>query len=116
MSETVHYVGKLQIVEKLENETLEEICKRILNKHNYFDLKSYFDSWQEMLYDELYEKYVVVNDNVFEVLTKIDKGNEYDIFNIEVNNDKTYNYEVMYYNGGCGFNEAIEEAFNKLND
>jgi hypothetical protein len=31
MSETVHYKGKLEIVKKLDNETLENQCKRLFN-------------------------------------------------------------------------------------
>ena len=57
MSEMVRYTGKLRLKEKLSNETLEEQCKRILSEHNYFELQGYCDSWKEMLYDELYEKY-----------------------------------------------------------
>ena len=53
MSEMVHYTGKIAPVGKLPNETLEEQCKRILAKYNYLDLKSYCDSWREMLYEKI---------------------------------------------------------------
>lgn len=38
MSETVRYSGKLKLIPKLENESLEDQCKRILREHNYFEL------------------------------------------------------------------------------
>lgn len=115
MSETVHYTGKLQLVNKLPNETLEEQCKRILVEHNYRELDSYCDSWREMLYEELYERYVVVNNNnIYEIVEKNNKTDEYDIFNATQNLDGSIDYEVMYYNGGCSFNEAIEEALENM--
>ena len=96
MSETVHYKGKIQLVEKIKDETLEEQCKRILSEHGYQELDLYCDSWHEMLCEELYERYVIVNDSIYKVI------------------DKTINYHVMYYDGGCSFNEAIEEAIQNM--
>lgn len=113
MSEVVHYKGKIKLVEKLPNETLEEQCKRILAEYDYLELPSYFGSWEEMLNEELYNRYVVANENIYKVIEKLDKQYDYDIFNATNNKDGTYDYEVMYYNGGCGFSEAIENALNR---
>lgn len=46
MSETVHYKGKLTEVKRLDNETIEEQCKRLME---YKELPSYYDNYQEML-------------------------------------------------------------------
>lgn len=115
MSEVVHYTGKIKLVEKLQNESLEEQCKRILSQHNFYKKDSYCDSWETMLYEELYDKYVVVNDNLYEVVEKNDKEYDTDIFNIFENEDGSYNYEVMFYNAGCSFSEAIGIALNNIN-
>lgn len=114
MSEMVHYTGKLQLVHKLPNETLEEQCKRILAEHNYFKLNGYCDSWREMLYEELYERYVIACGGVYKVIEKNYKDMDDDIFNAHDNGDGTINYGVMYYNGDCGFNEAIEYALEDM--
>ena len=114
MSETVHYTGKIQLVHKLPNETLEEQCKRILEEHNYFELNSYCDSWIEMLCEELYERYVIAGGEVYKVVEKNYKDMDEDIFNAHENGDGTIDYEVMYYNGGCSFNEAIEYALEDM--
>ena len=37
-----------------------------------------------------------------------------DIQNAHDNGDGTIDYEVMYYNGGCSFNEAIEYALEDM--
>lgn len=114
MSEMVRYTGKLRLKEKLPNETLEEQCKRILGEHNYFELSVYCDSWEEMLYDELYERYAIYNNEVYEVIEKNYRDFYDSIFEAYKNDDGTINYQVVYYNGGCGFTEAIEEALKNI--
>ena len=37
-----------------------------------------------------------------------------DIFNAHDNNDGTIDYEVLYYNGGCSFDEAVEYAIDNM--
>ena len=114
MSEMVYYTGKIAPVDKLPNETLEEQCKRILAKYNYLDLKSYCDSWREMLCGELYERYVIAGGEVYKVVEKNHRCIYEYIFEAHGNGDLTINYEVMYYNGACVFNEAIEEALENM--
>lgn len=110
MSETVHYRGTLTEVEKLENEILEKQCMRLLNN---VELPSCYDSYQEMLEDEYYNHYVVHDDILYSINKKsIDL--DQDIFNSHKNEDGSINFEVRYYNGGCGFDEAIEEALNNM--
>lgn len=114
MSETVHYTGKLEAVDALPDESLEDQCKRILAEHNYYNLDSLYDSWEEMFCEELYERYVIANDNIYKVVEKNNKSDEYDIFSATQNLDGTIDYEVMYYNGGCSFNEAVERALENM--
>lgn len=114
MSEMVHYIGKLQLVEKYPNETLDELCKRVLSGYNYIKLNSCYDSWVEMLCDELYGRYVIADENVYKVIEKNYKDMNEDIFNAHDNKDGTIDYEVLYYNGGCSFDEAIEYAIDNM--
>lgn len=114
MSEMVHYTGKIAPVGKLSNETLEEQCKRILEEHKYLALSKYCDSWREMLCDKLYEKYVIAGGEVYKVIEKNHRDMDEDIFDAHDNGDGTIDYEVMYYNGGCSFNEAIGYALEDM--
>lgn len=116
MSETVHYTGKVKLVEKLNNETLEEQCERILREHNFTELEKYYDSWEEMFYEELYGKYVIhdEDESIYKIIEKNYEDTEYDIFNAHENKDGTISYEVMYYNGGCSLSEAIVEALDNM--
>lgn len=110
MSSTVHYKGILKKVERLEGESLEEQCKRLLENK---ELPSYFDSYQEYLTDLFYKSMVIHNDTIYKAeKEEIDPDN--DIFNATLKDNGEIEFEVRYYNGGCSFDEAIEEAFKNI--
>lgn len=119
MSETVHYKGRLKLIVKTSNvEFLEDICKKLYSQYKSNDL--YYDTWVEQLQDELYDTFVIIEDehdnvSIYEILSK-NHVDEYEMFNINKINDETYEYEIMYYNGCMGFSEAIEESFNRLGE
>ena len=87
MSETVHYKGKLRPTGK----TLAEFDP------NADDIGDYYGDAVE------------VDGLVYTVEKEYVAGDE-DIFRSSINDDGTINFEVKYYNGGCSFNEAVEEA------
>jgi hypothetical protein len=115
MSEMVHYKGTLTKVELLEYETLEEQCKRVYKKlTSNTELKKYYDTYEEMLLDEFYKEYILIDNELYTTNRK-DVGIDSSLFTSKINEDGTIDYEVLYYNGGCGFTEAIEEALkNKM--
>lgn len=113
MSEVVHYKGKLEYLNKLPNETLEEQCKRILENNGLNDVAFTYFNYSETLLDYFYNEYVIYNENVYKVISQ-----EYvysdDVFIVKNNGDTTYDYEVMYYNGYCGLSEALVYGFENL--
>ncbi len=112
MSETVHYKGKLKEVELLEGETFEMQCKRILGVESLGGYDSYSQRLSEAIHDDLYKKYLLVGKNkLYEVLELNEHDPDEDKFLI--NDDLSF--EVRYYNGGCSFNEAIDNAFENRN-
>lgn len=112
MSQTVHYKGILKRIERLNNEDLENCCKRLCNRE---DLPSYYDNYQEFLTNEYYRQYVIVDTEVYFV-EKIKDHEDGDIFELEQISEGKYSFELKYYNGGCSFDEALEEAFEKINE
>lgn len=110
MSQTVHYKGILKRIERLDNEDLESCCKRLCNRDC---LPSYYDNYQELLTDEYYNKYVILDHNVYSIEEMNDYEDE-DIFELDKISDDKYSFTLKYYNGGCSFDEAIEEAFEKM--
>ena len=120
MSEIVHYKGKLRLVTSTKNnDFFETICQGVLAQNGQKDRYSYYDSWSEQIQGELYNEYIVIekdnNYSLYEVLSR-KSIDEYEMFNIVQIADNEYEYEVMYYNGGMGLSEAIEESFKRLGE
>lgn len=108
MSETVHYRGKLTKIKSTD--PIELQCKKILNNQ---ELPPYFDTYQKLLLDEFYEEYVIFNNALYSV--EKEEIIPYDdiFFRSSPNIDGTINFEVRYYNGACGLDEAIEMALKE---
>lgn len=116
MSRTVRYEGKLDVILKNHNETQEQYYKRCIELLEGHEIRlknySWCDSYEELIYDNYYDKLIICNNTVYKVIECIELNPEFDIFKAKVNSEGTIDFEVMYYNGGCGFSEAIEEALN----
>lgn len=111
MSETVHYRGILRKLERLKGESLEEQCKRLMNNK---DLPSYYDTYQDYLAEDRYQDMTIQNGNVYRV--EKEEINPYeDIFTSDIQENGDIKFEVRYYNGGCGFDEAIMKAIELTN-
>ncbi|NRU52390.1 hypothetical protein [Clostridium beijerinckii] len=102
-------VQRIKLIEKLENETLEEQCKRMLGIKR---LDNYYDSYEEAIRDSD-ERYIIHKGNVYEVIEDRECCGD-DIFEAKENSDGTISYVLSYYNGGCGYTEAIGESLNRL--
>jgi hypothetical protein len=107
MSETVHYKGTLTKVD-LEGLTIEEFAKKTVGEGN---LEQWCDSYAEQLMDD--DEYMIRNGDLYKIDSE-EVDTDYDIFNMNEAPDKTLKFEVMYYNGGCGFTEALNEAFERM--
>ena len=92
------------------DETLEDQCKRLLDGK---ELPSYCDSYEALFLDENYHKAVIVDGIIYRVV-KEDVDPDNGIFRAGKINDNEIEFEVRYYNGGRGFNEAIDEAFENM--
>lgn len=114
MSQTEHFIGILIPVKLYESETLEEAAGRILDSEGYKIDHEWYATALEALEDDFQEKYTVVAGNIYRVKKK--DYEEEDIFLASKNNDGTISFTVKYYNGGCGFDEAIELAFKQLKE
>lgn len=110
MSETVHFKGVLIKLERNENESLEEQCKRLMEDK---ELPSYFDNYQEFLLDSYYHRFAIHNNCLYQV-EKEDLDPDGDIFKASLKENGEIDFEVRYYNGGCGFEEAINEALRSI--
>ena len=103
------YETKIGTLKKVDA-TKEQIIEEWLVDN---ELPSYYklpEDTLEVFRDTFDGQYVENDGQVYEILNEKDLGED-DIFHLTENPDGTYNYILKYYNGGCGFDEAIEEAF-----
>lgn len=115
MSEQVYQTGKIKLVEK-NGEKLWQQCKRILEEEynreydeSLYSPEDYIDDFIQ----EIYEDYVLIDDSIYKV-EELKDLDSYDIYELHDNKDGTMNFILSYYNGGCSFNEAMEEAYERM--
>lgn len=103
MSETVHYKVKLNPTGLAVDEFIKDD-----------QVKSWHENKLDVLNNEFYMKAFEFNGVVYKVeCSEVDLDE--DIFKSSINEDGAIDCEIKYYNGGCSFNDALEEAL-KVND
>ena len=116
MSETVHYKGVATKIEQPNNQTLIDVAKDILKERNK-EIDDYYDNAIECLTQEFYNEFFYYpKTQTLYSITKTDHDLEEEIIKAEPKEDGTIEYELRYYNGGAGFEECMEEAFDKLHN
>lgn len=111
MSDYEHHYGKLTPIEHQTNLSTQEVAKTILNL-NKIPLDADED-FITQLNDELYGKFICIKDKIYKIDDKEHDSSD-DIIRASLHSDNSITYEVRYYNGGCGFGEALEEALKKI--
>jgi hypothetical protein len=109
MSETERNKGKLIPVD--HSGTVEEKCKAVIDEMG-LEMKSYYDSYKEMLDDEGYRAFYITETEVYKVESEA-LDTDMEIFDATLNDDGTINFHTMYYNGGCSFNEALDVSIKR---
>lgn len=115
MSETVHYKGTAKRVD-LKGLTNEEFALEYI-KGQGKDIPTYYTNTVEYL-REIWSSYFFFypkTQSLYEI-TKIGVDLDDEIIKAEFDpTNDIINYELRYYNGGAGFEECLEEAFDKIN-
>ena len=124
MSEIKHYVGKLKEVFPDIRETFEEMCHRILLEENVIGKDEivedyYYSEWSAVLEENLYDKYIVTvgkdyEKHLFIISEKKKVSDGCDVYNMHENVNGEYEYEVVYYDGGTSFDDAINFAYYEM--
>lgn len=110
MSETETHIGKAKLLPQKETLTLEQRCKDICDQEGY-TITKHHESYRELLWDRGYEKYIIVKQDIYQIL---EDSSEDDINSIKENPDGTLDYVLQYHNGGCSFSEAFKWALEKI--
>ena len=122
MSENVHYVGILKKLKPIDNETLEEQALRLCIENGFEDKDHIYGDYEsaiECLIWGLEGKFIILTVSgktkiIYEIIDKSDNLFFEDIFLATKNSDGTISFEIKYYNGGCGLDEALEDALSNM--
>jgi len=118
MSSTEAFKGIAKKVAIPDHLSLNEKIKHF---HENISELSNFDQYKEDCLEECFrehfwkqpEKYLIVGGDIYGILEIRDICPE-SIFEGSRNSDDSINFVVSYYNGGMGFEEALQEVMNKV--
>ena len=116
MSDVSAFKGVLRLVEFVDGETLEDVCKRILLKENWLadgELPEYYTSFEECLRDDFEEDYVIHDGRVYANSFEWDDTRE-DILEARQLDVNLINYRLNYLDYNYSFRDALNEALRKL--
>jgi len=109
MSEVVHYKGKLVEVKARRTTSLQDIARNLIDERGIEGADDGDHIYA--LCNQLSNEYVFVNERLY-AFTRDRLDIDEDIYVAEPNDYGSIDYEVKYYNGGCGFEEAIANALD----
>ena len=117
MSDYETHNGTLTEVQKTKEELVQEFLDNYKGSSSWLteakNAPLNAENINEIFQSEL-EDYIELNSKMYRVQDITLDSDEGYIMN--KNTDGTLSYLVTYYNGGCGFNEALEYAYEKCNE
>lgn len=114
MSEYERYVGKLKPIKTKPNETLEQLCRRVLMERYFiYEVDDCYDTCEEYLLDFYYGSYVVFDGVLYEIEDDRCRANM-NRFNATKNEDGTIDFDIMYHDCVVSYNEALEMALENI--
>tara|TARA_R110000822_G_scaffold5266_11_gene22626 strand:+ start:4024 stop:4377 length:354 start_codon:yes stop_codon:yes gene_type:complete len=115
MSETVHYIGRaIKVAAGLEGS--KEYAMSVLRERDKKVEDYYKGNVIECLCDNYCEEFFFhpKTSNIYKIESKEFVDIYEDIIKAKQVGEGVIEYELKYYNGGAGFSECLEEAFDKL--
>lgn len=114
MSQVETHIGRLCKVDKAETESIESWCEKYCQQNGFGHLEEFYDTWEECFREMEYDKYIITNNNIYRIIEDKEFTDCEDIFEAHQNELGQIEYCLSYYNGGCGFSEAIENALKNM--
>lgn len=114
MSQVEVHIGRLLKVDKLEEESIENWCKEYCQQNGCEHLEGWYNNWEECFRNVFSNEFVIVNNNIYRIIEDKEFSDCEDIFEAYTNELGQIQYCLSYYNGGCGFGEAIETALKRM--
>lgn len=114
MSKTVYFAGTLTKIANPEKKSLQERVYSLFTEQDKQDILEKKWDWQEVFLDRYGDEYVIIGDDIYKIDIESDESPPKDFFRVQRKPDGSIHFEVQYYNGGCGFHEALENAMEAL--
>lgn len=112
MSETERHIGRVRKVD-LKGLSIEEWCKAKCEELGIEKLEKWYDTYEDALLIELWEKFVKVDGDLWEVIEDRQEDYYEDLSIIKLNEDGTLDYTIQFYNGRTCLSEMLEEGILK---
>jgi len=104
---------RLKVQKSKKELILEYLSEKNEEIPSYYNIEEE-DDINEYFMDLLSENYIEYN-NIMYIIENKEIDSDSDIFECEETGNGIYSYRLSYYNGGCGFEEALETALeNKV--
>ena len=116
MSETVHYRGVATKINIPRDKSPIQVAEDLLSKAKV-KIDKYYENTLEQLNADCSDSYFFHSKTgtLYKLESKEIDPYE-DIIRAEIKDETTIEYELKFYNGGAGFSECLEEAFDKLEE
>lgn len=111
MSETKMFKGTMKEVALPDGQSVEQFAEKALRDKGVDD--PWDGDWLSTLTLDYQDKFAFVGDKLYEMMDYKDISDE-DICDASRNSDGSISFVVRYYNGGCGFDEVLEDAVEEL--
>ncbi len=95
--------------------SLEELCKKVLKENGFNEISKCSKSYTESIYDELDDKYVVLNNTLYEIEKEEIDCDDY-FCHLKRNEDGSIDFYTQFYNGGTYLNEMLEDGLIDFKD
>lgn len=105
------------ILTKIEVEDIEEFAKSKLKEFGVYqdELPRYYDTYLEWLLDDYGDKFVKLNNIIYKIDNFINIFDpEQDYCNLTKLDDGRILFDTMYYNGGCCWQEVVEDELENI--
>ena len=115
MSDYESHKGKLIPTEYTKEELVHKMVEEA--KENSWEARYKNQDLDKEIINELFydvDNYVEINNKIYFVEDTLYDPDD-DIFDMGENKDGTLSYNLRFYNGGCSFSEALDEAADRMN-
>ena len=113
MSEMEYHTGSIYAVYRPHNVTLEEQARLICKSKGWHNQNGEY-LWTDILREDGYDEYIIIDDDIYAFQDH--KSIDSYVCEAWYGEGIIIGFNLAFYNGGCGFEEALETAVKELKE